>query len=75
MAYNGEFLQLLLLQMMQQQTIDSCEDMAFGNRKLQLGCLLLAVGMWANQLTSLGFGFLMCKRDNCHDILQLAGPL
>lgn len=39
MAYTGEFLQLLTLQLMQQQTTDSCEDMAFGNRKLQHGSL------------------------------------
>lgn len=37
MAYNGEFLQLSLLQMMQQQTLDSFEDMAFEDRKLQPG--------------------------------------
>lgn len=43
MAYNGEFLQLLFLELMQQQMTDSCEDMAFGNRKLQLGSLLMDI--------------------------------
>lgn len=37
MAPNGEFPQLSPLQMMQQQTTSSCEDMAFGDRKLQRG--------------------------------------
>lgn len=73
MVPNGEFPQLSPLQMMQQQTTSSCEDMAFGYRKFQLRSnftdILLAVGMWANQLTSLGFSFLMCKRENCHHIL------
>lgn len=36
MACNGEFHQLSLLQMMQPQTIDRSEDMAFGDRKPQL---------------------------------------
>lgn len=61
MAHNGEFLQLSLLQMMQQQTIDSSEDVAFGDRKLQLrphfADALLAVGMWANKLAFLGLQF------------------
>ena len=80
MASNGAFPQLFL-QVMQPQTIDRSEDMAFGDRKPQLrphltDRYLLAVGMWANKLTSLGcFSSRMCKSSNYQHTADLTGLL